>query len=499
MTPQDAYRNLSEHSKQRTVVSSINALVEWDQQVYMPPAGLEHRGAMSAWLAKQSHTLATDANIRKWLDIAADGEWTEGEQACLREWKRSYDKATCLPDDLVEREATVATKAHESWREAREKNDFSIFADDLSTLVDISREKADRYGYKNESYDALLDLYQADMTVESVGAIFTDLRSRLVPLLDKILDWQGEPATNPFNGICLEDEQHRFCEWGARAIGFDFNAGRLDKTVHPFCTGTCIGDVRLTTRFDVNNPLPAFSGALHEAGHGVYEQGLLVEHQGTPLGDSVSLGVHESQSLFNESVLGQSVEFWTYALPFLKAHFPGRADHIDLDTISRFVNRVERSFIRVDADEVTYPLHVILRFEIERDLFRGDVAINDLPELWRTKMQELLGVVPDTDSLGVLQDVHWSFNGFGYFPTYALGRLYAAQLAQALTAAHPDWRDNLKNGDCSTALNWMRENVHRQGMRYRTEQLIERATGTAPSADAYLTYLEDKYSSIYAS
>lgn len=498
MKPQDAYDWLAGKSREAHVVGGIGALVGWDQEVNMPPKGAAHRAKMRAWVAGQHHKLATNPKIGEALAAAEGADWDEGQAANLREWRRGYELATKLPEDLVKRQALAASKGNEAWKEARSADDFSIFSPCLGELVEIARERAECLGYEEEAYDALLDLYQADLTAAKVGAVFGDLRARLVPLLERILDWQGDVGPDPIQGEYTDEEQRAFNIQGAELIGFDFAAGRLDVAAHPFCSGTCRDDIRLTTRYNTADPLPSHFGTLHEAGHGLYEQGLSADHEGTPLGDSVSLSIHESQSIFFESMVGQDPAYWEHMMGAYKAAFPGRADTLTQEQMVRRVNRVGRTLIRVEADEVTYPLHVILRFEIERALFGGEIGLADLPGVWMEKMDELVGVRPPSDADGVLQDIHWSMGGFGYFPTYAMGRMNAAQLGAALTREHPGWRADLARGDGATPLAWMREKVHSRGCLHRTDELMAEATGTPPLADEYLAHLEGKYKSIFA-
>jgi len=500
MNPKKAFSKLKKISEDSHAIGDVSAIVSWDQEVNMPPKGLENRGRMMSWLAQQRHKNATNPEVGEALKATLSGDWNEKEKACLREWQRGWDLSTKIPADLVQRSALASVKGHESWKSAREKNDFSIFRDDLKELIDLSKERAECIGYTTESYDALLDMYQAGMNVQGIDALFTNLKNKLTPLLEEILDWQGEIEDDPVAGHYSQEEQKKFCEWGAKHIGFDFDAGRIDTAVHPFCSGAGPGDIRLTTRYNLENPFDSFFGSLHETGHGLYEQGLPSgkDEYGTPLSESVSLGIHESQSLFWESIVGQSPEFWEYVLPFFKEHFPGRADSVTHAQIVRRTNKVSRSLIRVEADEVTYPLHVILRFEIERDIFRGNLSVDDLPDAWNQKMQELIGVTPPNNTLGVLQDVHWSMGGFGYFPTYALGRLYSAQFTEKLSKDIPSWKDDMAKGDCSPALKWSRKNIHSRGSIYRTEQLIEKVTGTPPSEEPFLSYLRKKYKSIFS-
>ena len=498
MTFQQAYDELTHNSRELWNIGSIRGLVSWDQQVNMPPKGVAHRAEMLSYLAQEMHRKSTDPRIGELLTAAGQGQWTPGQTANLREWRRAYDQATKLPADLVRRHAELTAKANAVWQEARAKNDFPMFAPYLGELVALSRETADHLGWKAERYDALLDQYEPDLTAARCEVFFDGLRTAVVPLLEQIVASPVQANRELFRGAAFPEAGQRDLGLAVtRALGFDYEAGRLDISTHPFTNGFCTGDVRLTTRYDAQWPFQSLMGTIHEAGHGMYDQGLAPEHEGTPLGDSVSLGIHESQSRFFENNIGRSQAFWLHWFPRFRQTFLGVVDHVGFDDLYLLLNDVRPTLIRVEADEVTYNLHIMARFEIERDLFRGDLQPADLPAAWNAKYRAYLGITPPTDREGVLQDIHWSWGYFGYFPTYALGTVYAAQLEAALRRDVPDLDEQMAAGEFTAPLRWMRDRVHRLGMRYRPADLIEHATGKPPSTDDYVSYLTRKYSAMY--
>lgn len=498
MKPQAAYDELVQRSKELFTVGTINALVGWDQRVNMPPAGIGHRAKMAAYLQELAHRKLADPRVGELLDSAEQSQWPTGPTANLREWRRAYEQATKLPHGLVRRRAELTAAANNIWQEARANNRFAAFAPYLGDLVALSREIADHLGWQNERYDALLDLYEPGLTTSEVDLFFVDLRTHVVPLLRRV---QASPLMG--DRAWLRNAEFPLAGQQAlgtaitKALGFDYEAGRLDVSTHPFTTSFGRSDVRLTTRYDLAWPFQSLMGTIHEAGHGMYDQGLPEEHEGTPLGESVSLGIHESQSRFFENNIGRSRAFWQYWYPRFRDTFPGRVDHVGFEDFYSLVNDVCPSLIRVEADEVTYNLHIMVRFEIERDLFRDALKPADLPEAWNAKYQQYLDITPATDREGVLQDVHWSWAYFGYFPTYALGTVYAAQLEAALRRDVPDLDWQMASGDFSQPLHWMRSHVHRYGKLYRPKDLICEATGKPPSTVDYVAYLTRKYSEIY--
>ena len=498
MDAREAYDELVQRSKEIFTIGSTNALVGWDQRVNMPPSGIKHRAEMTTYLQELLHRKQADPRLGELLETAEQGNWAAEPAANLREWRRDYDPASRLPPALVRRRGELTARANIVWQEARANNRFTAFAPYLGDLIALSRDIADHLGWLGERYDALLDLYEPGLTTADVEALFADLRSHLVPLFRQIL---GSPVKG--DGTLLRNAEFPIAGQQALgvaisgALGFDYAAGRLDVSTHPFTTSFGRQDVRLTTRYDLTWPFQSLMGTIHEAGHGIYDQGVPEAHEGTPLGETVSLGIHESQSRFFENNIGRSHAFWRYWYPRFQLEFPGLVEHISFDEFYCLVNDVCPSLIRVEADEVTYNLHIMARFEIERDLFRDSIRPADVPAVWNEKYLRYLGITPATDREGVLQDVHWSWGYFGYFPTYSLGTVYAAQLEAALRRDVPDLDRQMASGDFSQPLNWMREHVHCHGKLYLPKELIERATGKPPNTHDYIRYLTHKYSEIY--
>lgn len=498
MNPQQAYDELVTRSQELSVLGSIGGLVGWDQQVNMPPKGVARRAQMLAYLAQLSHQKATEPRIGELLAEAEQGVWPAAPAANLREWRRAYDQATKLPEALVRRRAELTATANSVWRSARAENDFAAFAPYLADLVALSREMADHLGWQTERYDALLDQYEPDLTTAQCDTFFADLRASVVPLLERIIAAPVQADRGLFGGADFAEAGQRDLGLAiTRALGFDYDAGRLDASTHPFTSGFSAQDVRLTTRYDVTWPFQSLMGTIHEAGHGMYDQGVPLAHEGTPLGETVSLGIHESQSRFFENNIGRSRAFWTYWFPRFKQTFGSAVAHITFDPFYRLLNAVKPTLIRVEADEVTYNLHIMVRFEIERDLFRGDIQPADLPAAWNAKYRQYLGITPPTDRAGVLQDIHWSWAYFGYFPTYSLGTVYAAQLEAALRRDVPDLDAQMAAGDFDAPLTWMRAHIHSLGQLYRPAELIAHATGRPPSTQDYVAYLTRKYTELY--
>ncbi len=498
MNPQEAYEELVARSKELYTIGSIDSLVSWDQQVNMPPKGISHRARMMSYLAQVTHQKATDPRFGELLDIAGAAEWPAGQAACLREWRRSYDLETKLPEELVKRRAELTANAAAVWEKARPENDFPAFAPYLSQLVDLSREMADLLGWQGERYDALLDLYEPGLTTVRCEALFGELRDALVPLLQRIQGSPRQPDERLFGDARFSQEaQRRLGIEMSKALGFDYEAGRLDISAHPFTSHVFPGDVRLTTRYSEQEPFQSIMGTIHEAGHGMYEQGLPLEQLGTPLAQTVSLGLHESQSRFFENNIGRSRAFWRYWFPRFRSEFGDALAGVQFDDFYALLNRVQPSLIRVEADEVTYNLHIMVRFELERDLLRGKMQSSDLPDAWVERYRQYLGIAVPNHRLGVLQDVHWAWGSFGYFPTYSLGTIYAGQLEAALRRDVPDLDSQLERGEFGAPLGWMREHVHRYGQLYRPDALIQHATGALPSARDYIDYLNQKYGELY--
>lgn len=496
----DDYAELLRRSREVALLQSCTAVLSWDQQTYMPKAGAAFRGDQLALLASLTHEKATDPRIGELL-AAVEGKTAPDsiEAANVRELRHSYDRVTKLPKCLVEELSRVTTLAQEAWQEARAKNHFATFRPLLEQVLALKREEAQAVGYKDHPYDALLDEYEPGTTAADVGAVFAELTRSLVPLLQRIAASGKKPRANVLNRDFPVDRQKWFAESAASAIGFDFAAGRLDSTAHPFCSAFGPGDCRLTTRYNPRFFNEAFFGVLHESGHGMYEQGLPSEHFGTPVGSYCSLGIHESQSRLWENQVGRSRPFWDHFYPRLRQAFPNTLDDVTMDEFYFASTDVKPSFIRVEADEATYNLHIVLRFELELDLMSGNLTADDLPGVWNEKFEKLLGLKVPSDREGCLQDIHWSFGGIGYFPTYTLGNLYAAQFMAA--ANHELGAESLctsfRVGDFAPLRNWLRDKIHNQGRRYRAGELCRRATGAPLSPAAFVDYLTEKLTPLY--
>jgi carboxypeptidase Taq len=475
-------------------LESAVGLMEWDQQTYMPPAAAEARAAHVGILSRMSHELLVDDETQRLLADAASEAATEDEKAVVRIVGRSLEQSTKIPASLVEEKSRVSSEAHEVWVRARAGNDFAMFRPYLERIVDLNRQEAEHLGYSAHIYDALTDLYEEGATKAGWDAMFDGIRDPLVALVARIKE--APLIDNSFLfGDWDKGAQKRFTETIVEAIGFDMKRGRQDTAPHPFCTGFSVNDVRLTTRFQRFLGSSIF-GSLHEAGHGVYEQGSPQEWDRTPLAGGVSLGVHESQSRTWENIVGRSKAFWSRYLPELQRAFP-QLSRVDLETFYRAINRVEPSFIRVEADEVTYNLHIIVRFEIECAMLDGSLRVKDLPEAWNEKYRQYLGVCPPSDSLGCLQDVHWSGGMIGYFPTYTMGNILSYQIWERLVADLGDVDALMADGDFAPVLSWLRENIYRHGRKYQPSELIERVCGGPLDPGPYLRGVTKKYEAVY--
>jgi len=387
--------------------------------------------------------------------------------------------------------------ARDVWAKARAESNFAMFAPHLKELLELKREVARLIGYEEEPYDALLDEYEPGAKSSDVARTFAALRGPLSAFVRQLSESKKKPDGSILHRHFPKAAQEQFGRRLAEAIGFDFKSGRIDVSTHPFCSGTSPGDVRLTTRYQEDFFSPAIFGVLHEAGHGLYEQGLNGAHLFTPLGTAASLGIHESQSRMWENMVGRSRPFWEHFYPDCQRAFPEALTGVSLDAWVGAINNVSPSLIRVEADEVTYNLHIILRFELERAMIAGKLEVVDIPEAWNAQMKELLGITPPDDREGCLQDIHWSMAGFGYFPTYALGNLYAAQFFAAAHKAIPDLTERIRRGEFRTLLEWLRENIHRHGQRYRADELVQRVSGAPLSIEPLMAYLRGKFGPIY--
>lgn len=480
-------------------LSAALALLHWDREVNMPPKAVAARAQTTSALAGVLHERFLAIKpfllpLKKGLD---DGKLDEESSIVIREVWREFEKAEKLPTDFIKELARVTSEAHAVWIEARAKSDFAKFAPHLKKIVELKREEAKLIGYKNSPYDALLDTFEPYATAEEMSITLEELKDFLVPFIQKIKNSSVQVNRDILKGEFPVEKQVKFNRFVAEKMGYDLGAGRIDVSVHPFTIHFHPQDVRFTTRYDKNDIFPALMATIHEAGHALYEQGILVENFGTPLGESISLGIHESQSRSWENLIGRGKPFWTYLYPELQKAFPEPFAKISLDNFYRALNCVEPSFIRVEADEVTYNLHIILRFEIEKELIEGSIEVDDLPKIWNDKFKEYFALKVPDDSLGVLQDVHWSGGSIGYFPTYTLGNLYSAQFYSASKRDIPDLEEQITKGEFTNFLQWLRKNIHIHGKLYTARDLVMKATGEPLKSQYFMDYLKKKYSEIY--
>ena len=478
-------------------IGHAEGMLSWDQETYMPPKGAAMRARAQGTLAGLHHERLTAPELVGLVKDLKGQDLTGDAAVNVREVGRSQDRALKIPKELVVELSQTESLSHEAWIAAREKADFAHFQPWLEKILELKKEVAERVGYEGTIYNALLDEYEPYTRAEDIEPVFAALKDKLVPLVEKIAATGKFPARGVLDQDFPVAEQEELGRQVLEDLGFDLEAGRLDVAVHPFCSGTSRDDVRLTTRYSADWLPGSLFGTIHEAGHGLYEQGLPEDAVATPAGGSVSLGIHESQSRLWENMVGRSRAFSTHYLPRLKALFPTQLQNVNLDEFYAAVNQVEPSLIRVEADEVTYNLHILLRFELERDLFEGRVEVKDLPSVWNERMQQYLGVCPPDDAQGVLQDVHWSFGLMGYFPTYTLGNLYGAQFFHQAQQELPDLEGQIGRGEFGGLKTWLNDKVHNRGSRLRASELVEEVTGEKLSADYFTNYLEAKFGALY--
>jgi carboxypeptidase Taq len=496
--PGEEIELLKEEMGQVIDLNAAMSVLHWDQETYMPPKAAPNRGRQLATLSALSHRMFTDNAMGERLKRLSDDESLNDDEKCLvRETLHDYDLATKLPEAFVETFSEEQSKAFQAWIPAREQSDFKQFQPYLEKVVELLRQKADYYGYEESPYDALMDEYEPGMKSSKVKTIFSELAEKQSVLVDEIVNSPNQPDVAWSQKHWDENAQWDFTLQVLKDMGYDFDAGRQDKSIHPFTINFDLYDVRITTRVHPEELFSCLTGSIHEGGHALYELGFLPSDQRTVLAQATSLGIHESQSRMWENVIGRSKPFWEHYTPAFQKQFSPDLDSISSDQIYRAINQVAPSLIRVEADECTYNLHIILRYEIEVGLIEGDIQVADIPEVWNAKMKSYLGLdVPD-DTHGCLQDIHWSHGSIGYFPTYALGNLYASQLFEKMEEDLPDLWGNVGNGNFSAILGWLRTNVHEVGRRKTAEAIVQDASGKEPSAQPYLNYLRRKYGELY--
>ncbi len=495
-----AYSELIGHFQETALLASCAHLLGWDEQTYLPSQGADLRANQMALLAGMVHDRTTSPRVGELLSrLESDDLGHESPAAAnVREARRTFDRTTRLPKALVVELSRVTTLSQQAWVDARQKKNFAQFKPWLEKVIALKREEAAAVGYGDGSpYDALLDDYEPGMTAVNVQVAFAPLRDALVQLVQQIAGSHRHPDRSILTRAYPVDAQRAFGRLAAEAIGFDFNAGRLDEAAHPFCSGIGPGDCRLTTRYDEHFFPQALFGTLHEAGHGLYEQGLNRAAFGTAMGHSVSLGIHESQSRMWENFVGRSRAFWQHFLTPAQLAFSTALDDVSLDDFYAAINIVEPSFIRVEADEVTYNLHIMLRFELEQKLIAGELAVEDVPTAWNEAFTKDFGLTPPDDAVGCMQDVHWSAGLIGYFPTYALGNMYAAQFFHAAQRELGDLHEQFARGEFTALKNWLRTNIHERGHQYQADRLLEVVTGETLSHEPLTSHLRHKFGPLY--
>jgi len=494
MTPIDAYRDLEVRFKRLNVLGEALSVLHWDAAVMMPPGGAEARGEQLATMRVLCHDMITDPSVGDLLDKAADADLNEWQAANLREMRRAYRKSSAIPQPLVSALSKAGSACEHAWRDARKEADFAAVRPLLQEVIDLTLKRGEILAETLDLplYDALMDDFEPGASAGRISAIFEDYASFLPDFLGSVLEKQrGEGPKPEVEGPFPAARQKQLAELLSGTVGFDFNAGRMDESAHPFSTGYA-GDRRITVSYDEADPGFAMMAALHETGHALYEQNLPADWRGQPVGEARGMAIHESQSLLIEMQACRSPEFISYVAPLMRDAFGAQPAFEDA-ALERLYHWVEPDFIRVDADEVTYPAHVILRFRLEQALLSGDLALADLPEAWNQGMRDLLGIAPPDDRLGCLQDIHWYDGAFGYFPTYTLGAMTAAQLFKAATAADPAILPGLAVGDFAPLRAWLRENVHALASSLSSDDIVERATGAPLDPKAFETHLRQRY------
>jgi carboxypeptidase Taq len=486
-------------------IESIEALLHWDQETYMPSGSGNIRAQHISFLSSLAHKLHTSDAFAKELSGLVDMETGSAlDQQATKETRRllyliwkNYRDASVLPETFVSEMSLLSSQGQQVWVKSREANDFDAFAPYLEKMVAMKKQEADYYGYETTPYDSLLDKYEPEMTTRQLNTLFDPLRDRLVKLVKQVKESgtiiDGNPLLRSFN----VQQQWNFGMKVIEAMGFDLKTGRQDRSAHPFTTSFHPHDVRITTRLNENFFKTALFGTVHEAGHGLYEQGLPADDYGTPFCDAISFGFHESQSRLWENLVARGKSFWNHFFPILKDHFKEPLKDIDQESFYRMINTVTPSLIRVEADEVTYSLHIMLRFEIEKQLINENLPVKELPQVWNQKMKDYLGVVPEDFKNGVLQDIHWSMGYFGYFPTYALGNMYAVPLFQQAQKDIPGLDRHINKGELLPLKEWLNTHIHNHGRRFSASDLMVNLTGKTLSSEPFMDYLETKYRDIY--
>jgi len=498
---QDSLVSFRELVKKIKSYEEAIALIYWDMRTGLPKKGVEGRSEVVGVLSAEMFHLATSKEMVEYLRILSIPEnWdtlSDTNQKIAMEAQKEYDRNSKIPPEKYQAYVVLTSKAEAVWEEAKAKSDFTMFQPYLEQIVAFNLEFIELWGYKENKYDTLLEMYEPGMTVSKLDPLFQALRNKLVPLVVRLQKSPHQPETAFLRQNFAKQQQQQFSLFILQQMGYDFDAGRLDETVHPFATGLNPGDVRITTRYLPDDVVSALFGTIHEGGHALYEQNISNDLLGTNLCTGTSMGIHESQSRFWENMIGRSQAFWNRYYVDLQRIFQGQLDHVPVEDFYRAINRVEPSLIRIEADELTYNLHIMIRYEIEKALFNGTLQVGDLPRYWNDKYEEYLGIAPPNDQVGVLQDVHWAGGAFGYFPSYALGNLYAAQIRQTLLSQLPDFNNAVARGELLPIKKWLTEQIYVYGKSLTPSEIIVKVTGEQLNPNYLVDYLDEKYSEIY--
>jgi carboxypeptidase Taq len=476
-------------------------LIYWDMRTGLPKKGVESRSEVVGILSTEMFKMSISTEMGGYLQFLSEPQqWEELEplnRKIIAECQKEYDRSRKIPADKYQAYVVLTSKAESVWETARHTSDYAMFQPYLEKIIAANLEFIELWGYKDNKYDTLLDMYEPGMTVAKLDSVFGTLRKKLVPLVAKIQTAVHQPETSFLRQTFSKAQQRQFSLFILTEMGYDFEAGRLDETVHPFATGLNPGDVRITTRYLEDDVVSALFGTIHEGGHALYEQNISADLDGTNLSTGTSMGIHESQSRFWENMVGRSLPFWNRYFADLQNTFPGQFEDVSVEAFYRAINEVKPSLIRIEADELTYNLHIMIRYEIEKALFNETITAADLPAYWNEKYKEYLGVVPANNAEGVLQDVHWSGGSFGYFPSYALGNMYAAQIRHTLLQKIPDFNATIEKGDLKPIKAWLVEQIYQYGKSLTPTEIILKVTGEPLNPDYLVAYLEEKYKAIY--
>jgi carboxypeptidase Taq len=486
-----------EYVKKMSSYNEALALIYWDLRTGAPKKGTGQRSEVIGMLSSEVFKMSVSEEMAAYIANLKGKDISSISKKTLEECNKNYERNKKIPAEEYKEYVILQSNAETIWEQARAQSDFAMFQPYLEKLVEMTRRFVDYWGYEKNKYDTLLDMYEPGITVDILDRVFGELRTKLVPLVKGVSETADKPRTDFIYKTFTKENQRQFSLKMLEQMGFNFEAGRLDETVHPFATGINPGDVRVTTRYDEQDFRTAVFGTIHEGGHALYEQNISSELIGTPLCSGTSMGIHESQSLFYENFVGRNYSFWKRNYELLKSFSNGQFNQINLEDFYRAINESKASLIRIEADELTYPLHIIIRYEIEKGLFNHEIEVKDLPEVWNNMYEKYLGIRPQNDAEGVLQDVHWAGGSFGYFPSYALGYMYAAQFKHKLLEAIPDFDQLLENGQLLPIKQWLNKNIHQYGKMKKPLEILLDVTGEELNPQYLIDYLHEKYSGVY--